>query len=133
MGRFFSIIELSHSNYATAKGWNNEPPQQVEQRLKALITQLLDPIRELWQNPIYVNSGYRSPKLNKALGGVATSQHILGEAADITAGSISLNEELFEVILESGLQFDQLICEKGYTWIHISIKEASNRNQVLYL
>lgn len=133
MGRFFSIFELCRSDYATSKGWDNEPSWGAHHALKHLIVELLDPIREFWRNPIYVNSGYRSPQLNEALGGVATSQHLLGEAVDITAGSTPLNEELFEMILESEIKFDQLICEKGFSWIHISLRRDGNRGQVLYL
>lgn len=133
MGRYFSIFELCCSDYASAKGWDNEPTWGAHHALKNLIFNLLDPIRDMWRNAIYVNSGFRSMQLNTALGGAINSQHLLGEAADITAGSPSLNEELFEMIIESDLPFDQLICERDYSWIHISLKmQGKNREQILY-
>ncbi len=133
MGRYFSIFELCCSDYAASRGWENEPSWTAHHALKNLVFNLLDPIRDIWRNAIYVNSGYRSAQLNAALGGVVNSQHMLGEAADITAGSQGLNEDLFEMIIESGLTFDQLISEREYSWIHISLKaQGKNREQVLY-
>ena len=87
----------------------------------------------MWGGPITVNSGYRCDKLNAAVGGVPTSQHRLGEAADITAGSSLKNKELFEKVRYSNIQFDQLIDECGYAWIHVSYREGRNRNQILHL
>ncbi len=85
-----------------------------------------------------VNSGYRSPALNKAVGGVSTSQHLRGEAADITAGTPAENKRLFDKIVElqkaaGRIAFDQLIDESGYKWIHISYRAGANRNQTLHL
>lgn len=84
-----------------------------------------------------VNSGYRSPALNRAVGGVATSQHVKGEAADITAGSTTANKRLFDKIMElqkeGKIAFDQLIDESHYRWIHISYRADGNRYQVLHL
>ena len=95
----------------------------------------LDPIREAWGNPIAVNSGYRSLALNVAVGGSPSSQHLTGEAADITTGSIGGNKRLFDLIQEIGVDFDQLIDENGYQWIHISCRYngKGNRKQVLHL
>lgn len=93
----------------------------------------LDPIRELWGKPIGVNSGYRSPELNRAVGGKTTSQHQRGEAADITTGSVEGNRKLFELIQASGIEFDQLIDENGYKWLHVSYVSRGNRKQVLHL
>ena len=93
---------------------------------------VLDPIRRMWGRPIIVNSGYRCPKLNAAVGGSATSQHMKGEAADITAGDPTKNKELFDMIERSAIPFDQLIDEKGYRWIHVSYRPNGRRN-VLHL
>lgn len=86
----------------------------------------------MWGRPITVNSGYRCPALNAAVGGVVKSQHLTGEAADITTGSREGNRVLFEKISRSGVPFDQLIDESGYSWIHISYS-SRNRRQVLHL
>lgn len=97
-----------------------------------LIDAVLDPVRRIWGRPITVNSGFRCPALNAAVRGVANSQHLTGEAADITTGSREGNRELFEKISQSGVPFDQLIDESGYSWIHISYS-GRNRRQVLHL
>ncbi|MDL2306383.1 D-Ala-D-Ala carboxypeptidase family metallohydrolase, partial [Bacteroides sp. OttesenSCG-928-D19] len=73
----------------------------------------------------------RSVALNKKLKGVPNSQHLYGEAADITTGSIAGNKQLFELVQSLNLPFDQLIDEKGYRWVHISHREGGNRGQVL--
>ena len=124
--------ELTRSAEAVRRGIDNVPPPEVKVRLSALITRLLDPVRELWGGPITVNSGFRCPVLNKAVGGVPSSQHVRGEAADITVGSPEENRRLFGLILSSGLDFDQLIDERNYAWIHLSYA-AENRKQVLHL
>lgn len=98
-----------------------------------LVDHILDPIREAWGKPIKINSGYRSKALNSKIGGSKTSDHMLGRAADITAGSTAQNKKLFDLILTLGLQYDQLIDEKGYKWIHISYRPVGNRNQILHL
>jgi hypothetical protein len=89
-------------------------------------------LRTVYGKPIRVNSGYRCPKLNKAVGGSATSQHVLGQAADITGGNKSENKILFDLIKSLKLPFDQLIWENGGTWVHVSYGPR-NRRQVLSL
>lgn len=133
MGQFFTIRELTDSDTASKRGIDNTPGGSERQALTRLIDNCLDPIRRMWGGPITVNSGYRCDKLNAAVGGVPTSQHRLGEAADITAGSPQENKELFEKIRYSNIQFDQLIDEKGYAWVHVSYREGRNRKQVLHL
>ena len=94
---------------------------------------MLDPLREWYGKPIAVNSGYRCPQLNRLVGGAASSQHLKGEAADITAGSREENRKLFEYIREN-LPFDQLIDEKNFSWVHVSYKrDGNNRKQTLKL
>lgn len=120
MGRFFSMEELCKSDTAVRRGIGNVPPPAARQNLEALVDNVLDPLRAAYGKPITVNSGYRSPALNKAVGGAAGSQHVKGEAADITAGSRESNKRLFELVLELGLPFDQLIDEKDFSWVHVS-------------
>lgn len=93
----------------------------------------LDKVRELWGKPIGVNSGYRSPELNRVVGGAKNSQHTKGEACDITTGGRENNRKLFDMICESGIEFDQLIDESNYKWLHISYCKGDNRKQVLHL
>ena len=102
--------------------------------LENLVEKVLDPLREMYGKPIRVNSGYRSMAVNLAVKGATTSQHLKGEAADITAGSPAENRRLFEMLANGGYPFDQLIDEKQYTWIHVSLKRTgANRRQILHL
>lgn len=134
---YFTIEELSASDTARRRGIDNTPDAAKRQKLQTLIEQLLDPIRAAWGAPITVNSGYRCPKLNAAVGGVSTSQHLRGEAADISVGTPADNKRLFDRIVElqkaGKITFDQLIDESDYKWIHISYRTGANRNQILHL
>lgn len=131
--KHFTISELCRSNTARKYGINNQCSLQHIYNLTDLVTCLLDPLREAWGSPIYVNSGYRSAELNRRVKGSSNSQHLYGEAADITTGTIAGNKELFRLIQELKLPFDQLIDEQGYQWIHISYRKGRNRGQVLAL
>lgn len=135
--KYFTISELCASDTARARGIDNTPPSGVTLALTTLIEKLLDPIREAWGGPITVNSGYRCQKLNTAVGGVATSQHLRGEAADISVGIPAKNRQLFDRIVElqkaGQIEFDQLIDESNYAWVHISYRQGRNRNQILHL
>lgn len=128
--RYFTLEELTKSATATAKKIDNTPTKEVEDNLTKLVDKVLDPLREAYGKPIKVNSGYRCPKLNRAVGGSATSQHVLGQAADITGGSKAENKILFDLIKSLKLPFDQLIWENGGVWVHVSFGPR-NRRQVL--
>lgn len=132
MGRYFNLAEMCQSDTARARGIDNTPPPVVKVRLETLIGRLLDPVREAWGKPLRVTSGFRSPVLNKAVGGVPDSQHVQGEAADITAGSPERNRKLFELVRKR-FEFDQLIDENGYECLHLSYRAGRNRNEVLHL
>lgn len=127
--------ELTHSATAVRKGIDNTPTAEVKANLTALVANVLDPLREAYGKPIVINSGYRSPRLNKLVGGVARSQHTKGQAADIrgTSATVAENKKLFNLILKLGLPFDQLINEHGYSWVHVSFKESGNRREVLHI
>ena len=129
--KYFTVNELIRSDTARAKGIDNTPPPAIKLKLTSLVNNLLDPIREAWGSPITVNSGYRCPVLNKAVGGVSTSQK--GEAADITVGSPELNRQLFDLIAKGDFDFDQLIDESNYSWVHISYSAGKNRHKILHL
>ena len=132
--RYFTIEELEHSDTAVKYKIDNTSNGETRTNLIKLIELLLDPIRTKWGKPIKVNSGYRCSKLNRMVGGASTSQHLLGEAADITVGSSEENKKLFEMILSMNILFDQLILEDGGKWIHISLKwkvMSKNRREVL--
>lgn len=133
MAKYFTIGEMCKSDTALAKNIENTPDNTTIGKLNALMEECLDKVRELWGKPIGVNSGYRSPELNRAVGGAKNSQHIKGEAADITAGGRENNRKLFDMICASGIEFDQLIDESDYKWLHISYCKDYNRKQVLHL
>lgn len=130
--KYFTITELSQSSTATQKGIDNTPNPDIIKNLESLVEHILDPLREKFGKPIIVNSGYRCPALNKAVGGSKTSHHMTGLAADITGGSVAKNRILFSLIQELDLPFDQLIDEKNYKWIHVSFSEKP-RKQILHL
>ena len=131
--KYFTIGELCHSATADKRGIKNTCTKEEAENLKELVNKVLDPLREMYGKPITVNSGYRCVKLNRAVGGVPTSQHVRGEAADITAGSPDENRKLMELIRKN-LTFDQCIDEKNGAWVHVSYKRIGlNRNQFLKL
>jgi hypothetical protein len=129
----FTLEELIRSDTAIARKLDNTPPEEAVRNLQALAANTLQPIRELWGKPVTVNSGYRSLALNRIIGGVSGSQHMKGQAADITVGDREGNRVLFDRIVGSGIPFDQLIDESGYAWIHVSYRGDGNRRQVLHL
>lgn len=129
----FTIQELVRSDTAAKLGIDNRCPQEQEERLKELVDNVLDPLREAYGKPIQVNSGYRCPALNKAVKGSPTSDHMKGMAADITAGSPKENKILFEMIQWLDLPFKQLIDEKGFAWVHVSYDRDNLKHQVLAL
>ena len=132
MGKYFTINELTKSSTAQRLHINNNPTQEVKDNLNKLIDNVLDPLRELYGKPIIVNSGYRCTKLNKAIGGAKNSQHLVGQASDIRTvqNTKESNKELFDLIKNSKLPFDQLINEYDYNWVHVSYS-LRNRRQVL--
>lgn len=128
----FSYEEFEKSNTAKEQGIDNKIPDNLKPNISALVKNVLQPARDWINNPINISSGYRSKKLNTAIGGVSNSQHLEGEAADIVTSD---NAKLFNYI-KNNLQFDQLIWEYGDSsqpeWIHVSYKrDGNNRNQVL--
>lgn len=125
----FTLQELKKSVTADKLGINNNIPLSIIPNIEILINQVLDPIREYMDKPIFVNSGYRCPLLNKAVGGVAGSQHVLGQAADITTRSRE-NDLIMERYIEENIVFDQMIIYKNF--IHISYKAIGNRKEIIY-
>ena len=132
MGKYFTINELTKSSTAQRLHIDNTPSQNVKDNLTKLIDNILDPLRELYGKPIIVNSGYRCPKLNKAVGGARNSQHLIGQASDIrtVSNTKESNKQLFNFIKDSKLPFDQLINEYDFNWVHVSYSPR-NRRQVL--
>lgn len=118
--KYFSIDELTRSDTAARLHIDNTPDRDTVRCLELLVANILDPLRARYGRPIYVTSGYRCQRLNDAVGGVRNSQHTLGQAADITVGSPDDNRQLYGLIKQMRLPYDQLIDEHGMQWIHVS-------------
>lgn len=131
--KYFTLEELTASPTAKRKGISNKPTVDIVVALQRLVTNVLDPLREAWGAPIIVTSGYRSVKLNTAVGGARGSQHTYGQAADIRTLSDrpADNKRLRDLLIELGLPFDQLIDEYDCDWIHVSHRASGNRGQLL--
>ena len=132
LSKNFALSEITHSNTAKRLGIDNEPTEVHLQNMQNLVDNLLQPLRDA-VGPIRVSSGYRNPSLNRAIGGSRSSQHCKGQALDIQFWSKGKmhNKIIYDWILQSGLEFDQMINEFDFAWIHISLKAKDNRKQVL--
>lgn len=134
--RYFTIEELCASRTAVIKRIDNTPSTVIRQHLNVLIEQLLDPIREAWGSAINVTSGYRCPALNSAVGGVKTSAHKYGWAADLQPRN-GLQVE-FERFIRNwakttpGIRYDQIIVEKSKSarWVHVGLYNASGQQRM---
>lgn len=109
----FSLEELTR----TDTGLPNEPEVEQGEDLVRLCDDILEPYRAL-VGPLRINSGYRSPAVNAAIGGAKTSQHMRGQAADTVPLQLAL-EDAFQAVKASDIPYDQLIIEP--TWIHVSV------------
>jgi len=126
--KYFTLDELTRTN----KPIENIPTMKEVENLEFLVDLILDPAREKLGKPITISSGFRSQAVNKAVGGVSSSQHTKGEAADLICSD---NKKLFEIIRQQE-KFDQLIWEYGTdiepAWVHVSVtKYGRNRREVL--
>lgn len=132
LSKNFVLSELTRSNTATRLGIINEPTKKHLPNMQMVVTNLLQPMRNAL-GPIRVTSGYRSKALNRAIGGSSKSQHCKGQACDLQfwKDGQMCNKEIYDWVLKSGIEFDQMINEFDYAWIHISLKEKDNRKEVL--
>lgn len=130
--KHFTLRELTKSDVATRKRIKNVPNKQEEQNLIALVDNILDPLREVYGNPIIITSGFRCEELNRLVGGSKTSHHRTGQAADIRTivDTPEENKKLYDLIIKLDLPFDQLINEYDFDWVHVSYTPR-NRKQIL--
>ena len=135
----FELYEFTRSQDASRLGIDNTPSSDVVRELGALVSNVLQPLRDYLGRPIFISSGYRSPKLNSHIGGASDSQHMAGQAADFECWSVS-NVRLFHAI-RYRFAFDQLILERhdpnqgpNSGWIHLSYKSnGDNRGEAFRL
>jgi zinc D-Ala-D-Ala carboxypeptidase len=119
LSKHFTLDEMIASQYATRHGINNLPNVDVIANLERLCLDYLEPLRAIVNAPIVVSSGYRSPALNKAIGGSMSSAHMVGLAVDLSVPGMSV----YDVCKRAALvipHFDQIIDEFG-SWVHLSI------------
>jgi phosphoribosylaminoimidazole (AIR) synthetase len=128
----FDLAEFTRSESAKRHGVSNEPTAEHQANLKVLCEKVLEPIRIFNEGPLNISSGYRSKNLNHFIGGSLSSQHCEGKAADIDMDGMSgkSNREIFDYIKDN-LEYDQLINEFDYSWVHVSYNAGKNRKQVL--
>lgn len=129
-----TLQELINSHTAKAKGIDNSPTNEHLRNLIDIANNVFQPLRDGIGKPIRISSGYRSEKLNKAVGGSKTSQHNKGQALDLVATSGFTNKDIFDYI-KNNLEFDQMIWEfgtdKNPDWVHVSYVKGKNRKQIL--
>jgi len=130
----FTLDEMVKSQTALRLGLDNTPDPDEMESLLALCENVLEPVRIHWAKPVVINSGFRSLRVNRAIGSRDSSQHAKGEAADIEIPGID-NLVLYYWIAEE-LDFDQLILEfyngePSSGWVHVSYIGSENRNQTL--
>lgn len=138
--RHFTISELCASDTARRLGIDNTPAPDVRANLERLVTLLLDPLRQSWGEAITVSSGYRCPRLNAAVGGVPSSAHLLGHAADLRPSRPERMAEFKRFVrrwlASTGTPFDQFIDERspaGAEWVHLARcnRNGAQRRQML--
>jgi hypothetical protein len=131
LSEHFTLEEMTVSESAERLGISNEPTPAIIARLTFTATQM-EKVRNLLGKPISVNSGYRSPELNAAIGGAPTSQHTKGEACDFICPAFGTPKDIARLLQMNWneLQYDQLIFEGS--WVHVSFVEDSQpRGDVL--
>ena len=132
ISKYISYQEATTSQTAVRKGIKNEPGDNELLAMQLLGIRVFDVIRNHFKTPLRVSSFYRSPELNSAIGGSSrTSQHVKGQAIDIQGTGKVTNKMIFDFIKEN-LDFDQLINEFNYSWVHVSyVSKEKNRKQIL--
>lgn len=132
LSEYFTLAEMTR----TRTGMPNVPGQAEVFALEALCENVLDKVRAHFGRPVIVNSGYRSPAVNKKVGGAASSQHVRGEAADIKVPGVP-NADVWHFIVNELGEFDQCIAEllsetnPEAGWVHVSYRTGKNRRQAL--
>lgn len=120
----FSYEEFVHSEIALRKGLDNTPDAEALANLH-LLASAAETVRDLLKVPIHVNSAYRSPKVNAAVGGSLHSAHIQGLAMDFTAPQFGTPQQIARAIVDSDIDYDQVILEGD--WVHFAIGDKMRK------
>ena len=123
----FWLSEFLRSDTATRKGLDNTPSATELANIRNILAPGMQQVRDLLCMPVQITSGYRSPEVNRAVGGASASQHVLGLAADFVCPQVGSPRNVVEYLLQhnANLQFEQLIYEGG--WVHIGFPPAGQR------
>ena len=121
----FTLEELTRSEVALRKGLDNTPDAETIANLAELAL-ALEKVRDLLGKPIHINSAYRGPKVNSAVGGSKTSAHMKGYAADFVCPGFGTPQDICHAIMDSTIDYDQLIFEYA-SWVHFSIDPQMRR------
>ena len=131
LSKNLALTEMLRSESAKRRGISNKATKEHIENMKILAEKVFQPIRDHFKVPIRISSGYRSRELNAIIGGSQTSQHSEGKAMDVDMdGTKITNKQIFDFIRQN-LEFDQLINEFDYSWVHVSFNLGKNRKQVL--
>lgn len=137
ISKSFSYSEFEKTDVPGMQVKNTITSVDVRDSIKELVDEVLQPLRDAWGEPLAINSGYRCPEVNKAVGGVPTSQHTKGEAADVCPfgrnghGDIETVRQLAITARDLGLPFDQMILYPSF--VHLSHRRnGAQRGQILY-
>lgn len=132
--KHFNLSEFFRSSTAAKNGIENEPSiderATIVRNINLLVDNVLDPVRDMVRDPIIITSGYRCPQVNRLVGGVDNSQHMLGCAADFHVEGFTppMMHRVFLYIFNT-LEFDQLIFYRSKNIIHVSYVENGNRHE----
>jgi len=140
LSEHFTLYEAIYSHTAEVNRIDNMPDKRIINNLTQLCKQVLEPIRQQYNKPIIISSGYRNAILNAMVGGASGSQHVQGTAMDIKTKDINDMQLLWNMIkdmLDKGsIECRQLINEHNLSWIHISINDkyhSYRKNQIVYV
>lgn len=133
ISKHISYGEATLSPTAIRSKIDNKPSEVELTAMKHVANNLFEPLREWYGKPIKINSFFRNNALNKLVKGSSTSQHVKGEAIDVSGGNKAENKKIFDWVTTSGIEFDQCINEYDFTWVHISLKKSGNRKQILVI
>jgi zinc D-Ala-D-Ala carboxypeptidase len=133
LSKNFTLSEITRSNTAARLNIKNAPNKEHLKNMQVLVRDLIQPMRDAL-GPIRISSGYRSPALNRAIGGSSKSQHCKGQALDLQfwKNGEMCNKEIYDWVIKEGIEFDQMINEFDYAWIHISLR-SDNKNRKMIL
>ena len=137
ISKHISVNEATFSQKAVSNKISNVPNETQLEAMQLVATKLFEPLREWYGKPIKINSFFRNPEVNKLVGGAKNSNHMRGEAIDVSAGSQVENKKLFDWCKANFKDWDELIWEYGSAvgpdWLHISYKTKGNRKKIIYI